>query len=415
MKVNRKAIGVCEAQRKIRSYIRLQHSVSVELQQAFGRRLAEDITASHPVPRFVKSGMDGFAVKSEDLYGATVEHPVILEVNQTIPCGSVPGLPVKKGQASRIMTGAPLPSGADTVVMFEMTEDRIIDGKPFVSIQKEAIKGKNVSHIGEEIEEKEFLCGRGSRINAGEAALLATFGHDKVNVFAKPRVAIFTTGSELLAINEPIAPGKIRNSNLFMLSSLVQEAGGELVYTAVLPDTKEEAKTMIYDTLDRAQLIITTGGVSVGDFDLMADFYAELQGQLLFNKVAMRPGSVTTAGVADNTLLFGLSGNPGACFVGFELFVRPVLYAMQGKQEPYPLQFQAYLKGDFTKASGYTRYVRGKTTFAHGCVFVEPVGKDQSSVTVSIKDADCLILIPPGGNGKQDGELVEAIKLDLIR
>jgi len=415
MKWNRQAMDVGAAQQRILSHVRLQPSECIELRHAFGRRLAEDITAAHDMPHFVKSGVDGFAVKSDDLRGAGLDNPVMLEVIQTIPCGTIPALAIDNGQASRIMTGAPLPSGADTVVMFEMTEDREIGGKRFVAVKKELEAGKNVSYIGEEMKANEYLFGVGQRINAGEASLLAAFGYAKVNVFEKIKVAIFTTGSELLDIGSPLQPGKIRNSNLYLLSSLVREAGGEVVHFAMLPDHIEQAKKTIYDAVDKADLIITSGGVSVGDYDIMADFFNELQGTLFFNKIAMRPGSVTTAGVTRNTLLFGLSGNPGACFVGFKLFALPAMYAMQGKHDPYPRSFRAYLKGDFTKGNVFPRYVRGRSFIEDGRVFVEPMGKDQSSVSVSIKDSDCLIKIPAGGRGKQDGDLVEALKLELIR
>jgi molybdopterin molybdotransferase len=414
MKENRQAISVAEAQRRMEPHIRLQPSECLELQYAYGRRLAEDIAATSSMPHFVKSGMDGFAVKAGDLRGASFESPAMLEVIQTIPCGTVPSLPVHSGQASRIMTGAPLPDGADTVVMFEMTEDCEIGGKPFVAVKKEVEEGRNVSFVGEEIQENEFLFGTGQRINAGQASLLAAFGYDKVRVFKKPRVAIFSTGSELLDIRSPLQPGKIRDSNFYMLSSLVQEAGGEVAAFAMLPDHKEQSEETIYRAADTADLILTTGGVSVGDYDMMAEIFNNLKGTLLFNKIAMRPGSVTTAGVMQSTLLFGLSGNPGACFVGFKLFVLPALYGMLGQKEPYPRTFSAYLKGDFTKGNAYTRFVRGKRYIREGLAFVEPVGKDRSGVSVSIKDSDCLILIPPGGRGKRDGELVEVIPVDNI-
>ncbi|WP_238357692.1 gephyrin-like molybdotransferase Glp [Cohnella zeiphila] len=415
MKWNRQAIDVVEAQNRIQSHVRLQKSEDLALLRAFGRRLAEDMAAPHDMPHFVRSGMDGFAVRSEDLRGAGARRPALLEVVQTISCGTVPTLPIRSGQAARIMTGAPLPDGADTVVMFEMTEDRELGGRPFVAVKKEVERGKNVSLIGEEIKRSEPLFGIGTRINAGEVSLLAAFGHERVRVFAKPRVAVFTTGSELLDIGSPLQPGKIRNSNFYLLSSLVQEAGGEVVRSAVLSDRIEQAKRAIDQAIGEVDLIITSGGVSVGDYDVMADFFRDMPGTLLFNKVAMRPGSVTTVGVSQNKLLFGLSGNPGACFVGFELFVRPALLAMQGKKDPYPPKFRAHLHGDFTKGNVFTRFVRGRSFIREGRAFVEPVGREQSSVSVSIKDSDCLILIPPGRRGKQDGELVEALKLDVIR
>jgi molybdopterin molybdotransferase len=410
MKFNRPSVEVTQAQQLLAAHVKPLSSERVPLLQSFGRRLAEEVHATHPVPHFKKSGMDGYAVRAADIEHATPERPALLEVNQVIPCGSPPSRPITAGQAARIMTGAPLPEGADTVVMFEMTEERQEDGKTLVAIFKNVAQGRNTSQIGEELSEGDFLLERGRTIGAGEAALLATFGCDTVPVVRRPRVAILTTGSELLPVEAALQPAKIRNSNRYMLAALIESAGGEIVTLDAVPDDVELARAFVGEQMVKADLIVTSGGVSVGDFDIMADLLDRWDGELLFNKVEMRPGSVTSAAVRDGVFLCALSGNPGACFVGFELFVRPVLNGMQARQEIWPTTFTARLQADYPKGNIYARYLRGRMILRDGVVYVEPVGKDQSSVTVSIKDADCLILIPPGG-GVLSGETVTALRL----
>ena len=407
----REAIQVDEAQQRIINHIRFGDEEWLGLEEAFGRRLATDMAAAHNMPHFRRSGMDGFAIDSESTSGASYEQPAILEVIENIPCGAVPTKKVTSKTASRIMTGAMLPEGANTVIMLEMTETFLQDGKTFVSIRKELKRAQNVSTIGMELAEGDFLLEKGRKINAGEVALLAAFGHGTVNVFKRPKVAIFATGSEFIKINEPLQIGKIRNSNSYMLAAQVRDAGGIPVLMGAIPDEADIAKEKIMNAFSIADFIITTGGVSVGDYDILADFFAGWKGTKLFNKVTMRPGSPTTVGVWEDKFLFALSGNPGACFVGFELFVRPVIWGMQGKRDILPQATTAYIGEDFTKVNAYHRFVRGRSYVEEGKLFVRQTGIDQSSITLSIKDSDCLIVIPPGGRGVQKGELVKIIKL----
>jgi molybdopterin molybdotransferase len=434
MKWNRAAVEVAEAQRRLLERVVPLGAQRVPLLQSFSRTLAADVAATHPVPHFVKSGMDGYAVRHADILGACLEQPVVLRVNQVIACGAVPTQSVEAREAARIMTGAMLPEGADTVVPFELTEEcwagksrtdeageerdgrdgrdgRVLaDGFKNVRILQVVSKGRNTSAVGEEMADGDKLMERGRVIAAGEAALLATFGYETVSVVRKPRVAILTTGSELLPVEAPLQPGKIRNSNRYLLAALVESAGGELVALDTVPDDVRRAEAFLQDMMSRVDLVITTGGVSVGDFDIMADLLERWGGDMLFNKVEMRPGSVTSAGVRGDVLLCALSGNPSACFVGFELFVRPVIHALLGRSEVLPATFTARLQGDYAKGNIYPRYLRARTCIQDGLLLVEPVEKNQSSVTVTIKDADCLVLIPPGG-GARAGDLVTVLRL----
>jgi molybdopterin molybdotransferase len=411
MKFGRNAISVTEAQQKIEAFIIEGTAESVALYESFGRRLAEPIKADHPTPHFNRSGMDGYAVRSADTLHAAADSPVMLEVIETIPCGQVPAKELSRGQAARIMTGSVVPAGADAVIMFEMTETAVQGGTTFVSVKRSMRAGENITPIGSEIHKGALLLEKGQVVGAGEAAILAAYGHHHVQVFRQPIAAIIATGSELLPIAEPLQPGRIRNSNSALIASLVHEAGAlPLVFDQQSDDLEAVQKTVL-KAFDQADIVITSGGVSVGDYDILSDLFDHWEGSTLFNKVAMRPGSPTTVGVWQNKLLCSLSGNPGACFVGFELFARPMLWGMQGRKPIYHQQSSAFLASDFAKPAPYQRFVRARKLYKDGKVYVEPAGMDKSSIMVSIKDADCLIIIPPGGRGKYADDLVSILHL----
>nr|WP_091175520.1 gephyrin-like molybdotransferase Glp [Paenibacillus sp. 1_12] len=405
----RKLVQVEDAQQAILHYVRLQETEEVALAESFGRRLAMTVTADHPVPHFRRSGVDGYALRAADSIGSGPDRPIKLTVTEWIPCGTMPSLPIGQGQAARIMTGAVVPEGADSVIMMEMTE---VSTDREVGIRKQMAEGDNITPIGQEIEPGEVLLRPGRIIRSGEAAVLATFGFDTVRVFRKPRVAIFSTGSELLEVGLPLEPGKIRNSNSYMLAAQVKEAGGEPVIMNVLPDDPAEVERSLLEALEQVDLMITTGGVSVGDKDVLVDVFERWDGQLLFNKIAMRPGSPTSVGYWRGKLLFALSGNPGASFVGFELLVRPYLKGILGNAERLHEETKGYLQAAYSKGSAYPRYVRGTMMLQEGQVCVEPAGKDKSSIMRSIKDTDCLIYIPSGGRGADREDLVRILLLN---
>jgi molybdopterin molybdotransferase len=405
----RKLVQVEEAQQAVLHYVRLQETEEVALADSFGRRLAITVTANHPVPHFRRSGVDGYALRASDSKGASAEQVVKLDVTEMIPCGSIPSKHVEQGQSARIMTGAVVPEGADTVIMIEMTE--VLPGQR-VHIRKQMAVGENITPIGQEVEPGDVLMIPGRTIRSGEAAVLATFGFDQVSVFRKPRVAIFSTGSELLEVGSTLAPGKIRNSNSYMLAAQVIEAGGEPLIMPVLPDDPVEVERALLQVMEQVDLVVTTGGVSVGDKDVLVDLFERWDGELLFNKIAMRPGSPTSVGYWRGKLLFALSGNPGASFVGFELLVRPYLRGILGQKERLHAETKGYLQTDYSKGSAYPRYVRGTLKMQDGKVYVNPAGKDKSSIMVSIKDADCLIHIPAGGKGATRDELIRVLLLN---
>ncbi|HJV46312.1 MAG TPA: gephyrin-like molybdotransferase Glp, partial [Bacillota bacterium] len=346
---NRAAVSLQEARRMILDQAKPAWQIEVSILESHGRRIAKDIYSNHPLPTFRRSGMDGFAVRSEDIQSATPQGPIHLKVIDSVPCGKVSSQIVLPGTAIRIMTGAFVPDGADTVIRFEQTEDFVVEGQAMVAIKKAVDIGSNITNIGEEVKEGELLIQQGAIIGPGEIALLATYGYSRVPVYAKPRVGIISTGSELVEVGEPLAPGKIRNSNSYMIASQVTQAGGEPVILGTVSDDVEQTRELIDSSLEHFDVLITTGGVSVGDYDVMVDYFHQMDGNLLFNKIALRPGSPTSVGVIKNKLLFGLSGNPGACFIGFDMFVKPCLWAMQGQEVNLEPAYQAVLATDYPK------------------------------------------------------------------
>ncbi|MCJ8012491.1 molybdopterin molybdotransferase MoeA [Paenibacillus sp. KQZ6P-2] len=410
-KFHRKPMQVHNAQKLLSSYGKPGPTEKIPLQEGHGRFLAEEVQAPHPFPRFRRSGMDGYAIRSEDTTQCSSDNMIWLDVIDEIPCGYVSEKTIISGTAARIMTGAEVPEGADAVVMLEMTELREHEGRTQMGLKRMIEAGKNITPVGFEVKEGEVLLRTGRQIQAGEISVLASFGVHQVTVYQKPRIAIFSTGSELLTLDEPLQPGKIRNSNTYMLASQVRVAGGEPFILEAVMDDLPLAKAKVEQALQEYDAVVTSGGVSVGDYDIMGDFARSDSVEMLYNKIAMRPGSVTTAAVKDGKLLFALSGNPGACFVGFELFVRPFILQSVGSGKPYLTEWTAVLDQDYTKVNAFTRYVRGRIEVRDGILYAIPAKVDESSVMVTIKDSDCLIVIPPAKSVTPAGDKVKVLLL----
>ncbi|GAB6930215.1 molybdopterin molybdotransferase MoeA [Paenibacillus sp. JCM 10914] len=413
-KFNRRALQVTDAQSLAVSYVKRGAAESLRLQASDGRILAAPVTAPHPYPAFARSGMDGYALRSEDLNICNQGEIVWLHVVDEIPCGYVSSIRIESGTASRIMTGAQVPEGADCVVMLEATEQRVENGVNYVGLKRSIEPGKNITPRGFELQEEALILQEGTRIGPGEISVLATFGVHMVEVYRQPQVGIFSTGSELLDIDEPLEPGKIRNSNTYMLASQIREAGGVPVIMEAIPDDVELARMKVEDALREYDIVVTTGGVSVGDYDIMGELVTSSGLDMLFNKVTMRPGSVTTAAVKDGKLLFALSGNPGACYVGFLLFVRPAIRKMLGMERLFLTEVTAVLGADYNKVNNFTRFVRGSLQAVDGRLVATPAVLDESSVMITIKDSDCLIIIPPELRGAARGQEVQVLVLPGI-
>ncbi|MED1862858.1 molybdopterin molybdotransferase MoeA [Fictibacillus nanhaiensis] len=405
----RTPLPVARAVKKIMNHTRHWGIEKVSITECDHRILAEDLTATHDVPPFNRSPYDGFAIRSDDTKHASMDHPITLNVVETIGAGQVAVCEVKSGMAVRIMTGAKIPDGADAVIMLELVKELVANNKKQIQIKRSVQKDENISFRGEDTREGTVLVKAGTKITPGIVAILATFGYHTVSVYKRPVVGILSTGTELLEVNEELQPGKIRNSNAYMCAAQVKAMGAEVKLYQHREDNFDSLYKSIKAALNEIDVLITTGGVSVGDYDFLPEVYKKLGADVLFNKIAMRPGSVTTVAVFEDKWLFGLSGNPSACFVGAELFVRPVILKGMNMLKPHCKVTKATLSSDFTKPNPFTRFVRAVITEVNGANIVTPAGLDKSSSVSSLAEANCLIVLPGGTRGWEKGSEVGVI------
>lgn len=408
----RKPIPIGEAVTKVMDNKLAGKTEYVSIYESFGRYLSEDLVATNDVPHFDRAPYDGFAVRSVDTEEASLNNPIEFEVVDHIGAGALATKSVGPFQAVRIMTGAQMPEGCDSVIMLELTQTVERDGKTFMTTKRKHNPGDNVSFRGEDAKKGEILVDKGTKINPGIQAMLATFGYANVPVAAKPRVGLFATGTELLDVKDPLEPGKIRNSNSYMISAQIERVGAEVIYFGLLPDEFDTCFEAVKEAVQKVDLLVTTGGVSVGDFDFMPAIYEKLGAEVLFNKVGMRPGSVTTVATYEGKFLFGLSGNPSACYVGFELFARPIIRTMLFSSKPHLRKEKAILQVDFPKANPFTRFVRSSLTISNGNLVVSPSGLDKSNIVMSLAGANSFVILPGGTRGYHSGDEVDVLLLE---
>lgn len=401
----RTPVAVKEAIERVMKRVKQLPPETVSLHEAYGRILAEPVLATHAVPPFDRSPYDGFAVRSKDTEGASGESRISFQVVDHIGAGAVSSRTIGAFEAVRIMTGAPIPAGADAVVMLEQT---VQSGNTF-TIRKPFEPLENVSLKGEDAKKGETIVEAGTFIQPGVIAVLATFGYAEVRVARRPVVGLLATGTELVDVSEPLAPGKIRNSNGPMIAAQLARMGIACRLLGSLPDDEDACFELVQKAVEECDAVMTTGGVSVGDFDFLPAVYARLGAEVLFNKVQMRPGSVTTVAHLNNTFLFGLSGNPSACFVGFELFARPALFSMMGSGKPYLPYEKALLAVDLTKPNPFNRFIRAVYTSTPSGARVAPAGFNKSNSVTSIARGNAFIVLPGGTRGFQKGDEVDVL------
>lgn len=376
---------------------RIEETEIIPLWEGVGRTLAEDILARHDQPPFPRSPLDGYAVRSRDIEGASKERPVRLAVIDEVDAGYVSSLRAEKGTAIRIMTGAPIPEGADCIVRQEDTDY----GEETVEIYKETGAYENYCFAGEDYKAGSKILEKGARLGAVEIGTLASLGLEKAQVFRKVRAAVLTTGDELALPGEELKPGKIYDSNLYMLVTRLTALGVEAVRKGRTGDNPKEAAAWIREAAKEADIILTTGGVSVGKKDIMHDVLKLLNCQRIFWKIAVKPGMPTLCAQYERKLLICLSGNPFGAAANLELLVRPVLAKMAGRKELEPKRLRAEAESEFPKRSGVTRYVRG--FYEDGKVRI-PEGSNASGILSSMCGCNCLIEIPAGTPALKKGD-----------
>ncbi|MCL5291958.1 MAG: molybdopterin molybdotransferase MoeA [Actinobacteria bacterium] len=391
-----------EARERILSEITPLPPEEVPILDALGRTLAEEVRSDVDIPPFDNSAMDGYAVRAADVEIATAEAPVVLEVLEDVAAGYVATNRVGEGQAIRIMTGAPLPEGADGIVMVEFTE-RTGSG---VNIFKGVRKGESVRYAGEDVREGEVVLAQGKLLKPGDIGMLASTGRAAVRVFRQPRVAILSTGDELVDVGEPLAPGKIRNSNAYSLAAQALEVSAIPVILGIARDRRDDLVEKLEKGLE-ADILITSGGVSVGDYDLVKQVLAE-QGEMLLWKVAMKPGKPLAFGIVKGKPLFGLPGYPTSSMISFDQFVRPAILKMGGRKDLLRPEIEAILDERITKKQGRRYFLRGILERRDGELHAKLAGSQKSGALKSMTLADALLVIGEEVTLVEPGERVTA-------
>lgn len=386
--------------------------LEVTLSDARGCVLAEDITAAAPLPGFDNSAMDGYAVRAVDVEAAGPEQPVVLQVIDDVPAGFRSSRSVLPGTAIRIMTGAPMPAGADAIVPVEETDAGTRD----VSITKGSPPGAYIRRAGEDVAAGQLVLQAGEEVGPRQIALLAAVGRGRVSIRPRPRVVVVSTGSELVEPGEPLAPGLLADSNGVMLTAAAWDAGGVPYRVGPISDDARMLAATLEDQLVRADLIVTSGGVSAGAYDTVKAVLSRL-GTVDFVKVAMQPGMPQGHGVLgpDRTPIITLPGNPVSSYVSFEVFVRPVIRRMLGHPSVHRPTVRATCLSGFASPAGKVQLVRGWLRVAEGRYVVEPVGGHGSHLLGALAHSNALLIVPADVTQVSDGDAVIVLTLDRAR
>lgn len=374
----------------------------VLLLEGLGRIIGEDIYARRDIPPFDNSAMDGYALKFEDIRESSKDHPVRMEVIEDLPAGSVSKKTIGKGQAIRIMTGAPIPKGADAVIPVEETRK---EGGDTV-ILKSAALGENVRRSGEDVKKGERVISKGDLIRPAELGMLASVGRSSVLVYQKPLVAILCTGDELVDVDENPDESKIISSNSYTLAAQVKDCGAVPVQLGIARDRKEEIREKLRQGT-RADVLISSAGVSVGDYDFAKDALGDLGMEMTFWQVSMKPGKPLAFGTIQGKPVFGLPGNPVSSMVSFEEFVRPSLLKMMGHRQVFRIVVEAILEEEIRKTAGRRHFIRAFVSFKEGSYFVTTTGDQGSGILMSMLKANGLIMIPEAQEIAKAGEKVK--------
>ena len=391
-----------EALAQILSHTQPLAPIQTPLVDALGLILSEDLVTYHDLPPFDNSSMDGFAVRAADLQVI----PTTLPVSGEIAAGALNLPTLLPGHALRIMTGAPLPDGADTVVPVEDTEARAGG----VAFTEQAERGQHIRRQGEEVSSGTIVVTQGARLRPAEIGMAATVGRAQILAYPKPRVAIVSTGDELVEPGAELKRGQIYNSNAYALAAQVEEAGGVVTHRLHARDTPDALRAA-FDACAGADILITSGGVSVGDFDYVKAVFAE-RGTVDFWRVAIRPGKPLAFGQWDETLFFGLPGNPVSSMVTFELFVRPTLRKMAGQTALTRPEAQVRLAEDASHTPGRRSYQRAVVTSEDGGYVARTTGAQGSGMLRSMVLANALLILPAETAVFPAGTEVSALMLD---
>lgn len=400
--------GVDEHLDGILSTLHRAEPVEFTLLDAHGLVCAEAVTARTPLPVFDNSAMDGYAVRALDVAGASADSPAILPVDGDVAAGSEATLAVEPGRCTRIMTGAPIPAGADAVVPVEWTDG----GVSRVEIRRPALAGSYVRRTGEDIAAGAVAVEAGMAIGPAQVAVLAAVGRDRVRARRRPRVVVLSTGSELVEVGDALGAGQIVDANGHLLTAAARDAGAQARRAGIVPDDRQRVLDALAEHVSEADLLITSGGVSMGAYDVVKEALAEL-GTVRFSRVAMQPGMPQGFGTLgpDRVPVFCLPGNPVSALVSFEVFVRPAIRYLLGASQPRRRTLTASLAEPLSSPPGRRQYRRGRLRQSGGGLTVELVGGPGSHLLANLARSDCIIVIDEDVTEVRAGSQVSVLPL----
>ena len=401
-------VSVEEARKIILAAARPVGGESVSVMDASDRILYEDVVSDVMIPPVDDSAMDGYAIIAADTKGASRDNPVRLRVAGEVRAGaSILGKIVSYGTAIRIMTGAPIPQGADSVIRFEETEEEA----GYVNIFSESAKYGNCKRAGESIGKGEIVLRKGDRLKSADVGLLVSLNRNAARVYKRPTVSIISTGDELAEIGEEIHANQIRNVNAYTLYSEVRRYNALPRYLGIARDTIRDTKEKFLEALE-SDVVISTGGISMGKYDMVKKIYSELDIEILFEWIRVKPGRPCTLGVKNGKLIFGLPGYPVPTLTSFIQFVRPALLKLMEARKIEKPMVNAFLEENIANRGGSVNLLRGCFTIRNGEFYVSTTGSQKSSVLGSMSRANCLIVIPEDAEGLKAGEKVTIQLID---
>lgn len=408
-------ISVEEAQERILSYFHPLQAESVVLLDALERVLAEDVVSGLTVPPHNNTAMDGYAVIAADTTGATPQAPRPLRVIFDLAAGHTTDVRVQPGTAIRIMTGAPIPPGADAIVPFEETDEGTLtpgQARTMINVYKAAKVRANIRQAGEDIRQGETVLRKGAVLRPADVGVLASLGLATVSVIRRPRVAILATGDELVEPGGSLAAGQIYNSNNYSVASAVRSAGGIPIVLGIARDRIDDITAKIHSALDaKADFLLTSAGVSVGEFDLVKKVLAT-EGVISFWRVRMKPGKPLAFGRIQNMPHLGLPGNPVSSLVSFDLLARPAILVMQGKTRLHRPQIEAIFDDELTHKDDRRHYLRVVVEQIDGVYHARLTGEQGSGILTSMSQANGLAIISEDATSAKRGERIPVIMLD---
>jgi len=414
-------LPVNEAQARILSVFHPVETENIPIEKSTGRILAETVRAVGDLPPFANSSMDGFAVQSADVQNARRDAPAVLAVVADIPAGKHVTVPIQRGQAARIMTGAPIPPGADAVVPVEDTDlspalhaDVSNQAVPAqVSIYSGASPGTNIRPRGQDVQQGQILLEKGRKLQPQDVGMLASIGQVEVCVYRRPRVALFSSGDELVQPGRQLEPGQIYDSNQYMLAALLEREGAEVIRLGAAQDRPEDIEAILSKGVaQNVDLLVTSAGVSVGAYDYVRQVI-ESHGALTFWRVNMRPGKPLAFGSYSGIPLISLPGNPVSAFIGCMVFVLPAIYRLAGHERPFPAREKAIL-AEPVESDGRESYLRAVVNREGGHLTARLTGHQGSGNLFSLVQANALLILPSGVKSLPSGAEVDVWFIEEI-